>query len=96
MSIMNNEVIVLRAKSLQNNYLKRNYKYTHNEDLAANVPSLIKQTVRVEVRFLRINRNGVHHKKSDRLVSITAKSDVFTLIIFFCFNILSNNSFKCK
>lgn len=88
---MNNEVIVLRAKSMQNNYLKRNYKYTHNEDLAANVPALIKQTVGVEVRFLRINRNGVHHKKSDRLVSITAKSDVFTLI-FFCLNVLSNNS----
>lgn len=52
MSIMNNEVIVLQAKSLQNNYLKRNYKYTHNEDLAANVPALIKQTVGVEVRFL--------------------------------------------
>lgn len=91
MSIMNNEVIVLRAKSMQNNYLKRNYKYTHNEDLAANVPALIKQTVGVEVRFLRINRNRVHHKKSDRLVSITAKSDVFTLI-FFCLNVLSNNS----
>lgn len=80
---MNNEVIVLRAKSLQNNYLKRKYKYTHNEDLAANVPGLIKQTVGVEVRFLRINRNGVHHKKSDRPVSISAKSYVFTLIIFF-------------
>lgn len=78
MSIMNKEVIVLRAKSLQNNYLKRNYKYTHNEDLAANVPGLIKQTVGVEVRFLRINRNGVHHKESDRPVSTTAKSDVFT------------------
>lgn len=85
MSIMNNEVIVLRAKSMQNNYLKRNYKYTHNEDLAANVPALIKQTVGVEVRFLWIHRNGVHHKKSDRPVSITAKSDVFTLIIFFLF-----------
>lgn len=92
MSIMNNEVIVLRAKSMQNNYLKRNYKYTHNEDLAANVPVLIKQTVGVDVRYLRINRNGVHHKKYDRPVSISAKSYVFTLIIFFCLNILSNNS----
>lgn len=67
MSIMNNEVIVLRAKSLQNNYLKRNYKYTHNEDLAANVPALIKQTVGVEVRFLRIHRNGVYHKISESI-----------------------------
>lgn len=37
------------------------------------MPALKKQTFGVDVSFVRIHRNGVYHKKSDRPVSITAK-----------------------
>lgn len=60
MSIMNNKVNVFRSKSIQDNNLKHNYKYIHNEDLAAIMPALIKQTVEVDDSFVRI-----HRKKKD-------------------------------
>lgn len=37
------------------------------------MPALIKETLGVDISFVRIHRNGVLHKKSDRPVSITAK-----------------------
>lgn len=73
MSIMDNEITDLRSRSMRDNILIHNFKYTPYEDLAATMPALIKQTLGVDVSFVRIQRNGVHHKKSDRPVSITAK-----------------------
>lgn len=72
-SIMDNEITDLRSRSMRDNILIHNFKYTPNEDLAASMPALIKQTLGVDVSFVRIHRNGVLHKKSDRPVTITAK-----------------------
>lgn len=73
MSIMDNEITDLRGRSMRDNILIHNLKYTPNEDLAATMPALIKQTLGVDVRVVWIHRNGIHHKTSDRPVSITAK-----------------------
>lgn len=56
---MDNEITYLRSRSMRDNILIHNFKYTPNEDLAATMPALIKQTLGVNVSFVRIHRNGV-------------------------------------
>lgn len=62
MSIMYNEITDLRLRSMRGNILIHNFKYTPNEDLAAIMPALIKQTLGVDISFVSVHRNGVHHK----------------------------------
>lgn len=52
MSIMDNEITDLRGRSMRDNILIHNLKYTPNEDLAATMPALIKQTLGVDVRVV--------------------------------------------
>ncbi|XP_062585836.1 uncharacterized protein LOC134247500 [Saccostrea cucullata] len=73
MSVMDNEITDLRARSMRDNILIHNYPYSHNEDLASTMPEIFKQTLGVDVKFVRIHRNGVRPQHSDRPVSITAK-----------------------
>lgn len=73
MSVMDNEITDLRARSMRDNILIHNFQYTPNENLAATMPGIIKQTLGVDVEFVRIHRNGVQPQRSGRPVTITAK-----------------------
>lgn len=73
METMDNEITDLRDRSMRDNILIHNFPYTPKEDLSTTIPDLIKQTLGVDVNFIRIHRNGVRPQNSDRPVTITAK-----------------------
>ena len=73
MTDMDAEITDLRARSMRDNILIHNFQYTPNENLAATMPGIIKQTLGVDVDFIRIHRNGVHPQSSKRPITITAK-----------------------
>ena len=59
METMDNEITDLRDRSMRDNILIHNFPYTPKEDLSTTIPDLIKQTLGVDVNFIRIHRNGV-------------------------------------
>ena len=51
-----------------------NFLYTPNEDLATTMPVTLKQSLLVDVEFVRIHRNGIRPQhNSNRLITIKAK-----------------------
>ena len=51
-----------------------NFLYTPYEDLATTLPVTLKQSLVVDVEFVRINRNGIRPQhNSNRLITIKAK-----------------------
>lgn len=74
MIAVENEVTDLRDRSMRDNILIHNFPYTPNEDLATTMPVTFKQSLGVDVQFVRIHRNGIRPQhNSDRPITITAK-----------------------
>lgn len=59
---MYNEITDFQLRSMRDNILIHNFKYTPNEDLDATMPALITQTLGVDISFVSVHRNGVHHE----------------------------------
>ena len=74
MIAVENDVTDLRDRSMRDNILIHNFPYTPNEDLATTMPVIFKQSLGVDVEFVRIHRNGIRPQhNSDRPITITAK-----------------------
>lgn len=73
LSHIDDDITDLRSRSMKDNILIHNYPYTQQEDLATSIPNVIKQSLGVDVEFVRIHRNGVRPQFNDKPVTITAK-----------------------
>lgn len=73
LSHMDDDITDLRSRSMKDNILIHNYPYTQQEDLATTMPNVIKQSLGVDVEFVRIHRNGVRPQFNNKPVTITAK-----------------------
>lgn len=58
LSHIDDDITDLRSRSMKDNILIHNYPYTQQEDLATAIPNVIKQSLGVDVEFVRIHRNG--------------------------------------
>ena len=58
MIAVENEVTDIRDRPMRNNVLIHNFLYTPNEDLTRTLPVIFKQSLGVDVEFVRIHRNG--------------------------------------
>ncbi|XP_048779381.2 uncharacterized protein LOC125682836 [Ostrea edulis] len=67
------ELNELRSRSMRDNILIHNFEYTPGELLSDAIPKLIKESLGVQVSFVRIHRNSAKGTYNSRPVTITAK-----------------------
>ena len=70
---MDDDITDLRSRSMRDNILIHNYPYTSGENLDHDMPKVIKETLGIDVQFVRIHRNGIRPQQNCRPVIITAK-----------------------
>lgn len=73
MANMQSDVTDLRARSMRDNILIHNFPYRQGENLMQIIPKTIKDTLGVDVQFVRIHRNSVKGVVHSKPVSITGK-----------------------
>lgn len=73
MENVQSEVTDLRARSMRDNILIHNFPYKQGENLMQIIPETIKDTLGVDVQFVRIHRNSVKGVVNSKPVSITGK-----------------------
>lgn len=73
MENVQSEVTDLRARSMRDNILIHNFPYKQGENLMQIIPETIKDTLGVDIQFVRIHRNSVKGVVNSKPVSITGK-----------------------
>lgn len=73
MTVLDDGITDLRNRSMRDNILIHNYPHTPNENLAVTMPKVFRETLGIDVDFIRIHRNGVRAQHNGKPVSITAK-----------------------
>lgn len=59
MTVLDDGITDLRSRSMRDNILIYNYPHTPNENLAVTMPKVFRETLGIDVDFIRIHRNGV-------------------------------------
>lgn len=73
MENMQSEVTDLRTRSMRDNILIHNFPYKQGEHLMQIIPETIKDTLGIDIQFVRIHRNSVNGAVNSKPVSITGK-----------------------